>query len=137
MASDDVGQCPYREAIVARDAAAQPCSRRYVPEQRDGRSPHGLEFFYVSRPRHSVCLRSSSCGVLVVAGQRALKPASEPQSPKRRRPLGISDVIEHLANAPLFRSIPVERLFLRDHWEEFQRVFQLPLKDTEDIITVY
>src|SRR5438445_1298876 len=96
-----------------------------------------LELFYVSRPCDSVRLCSRSCGVLIVARQRTAEPASEPQSPKRRCPLCVCDVIEHLTDAPLLGSIPVQRFLLRDDGAEFQRGFQLALKDTEDVIPGY
>ena len=46
----DVGERSHAERVTARDAALHPRLARKIPEQRERRGAHGLEFIEVAAP---------------------------------------------------------------------------------------
>src|SRR2546421_144994 len=94
---DDKGQRAHRKGIAARDPRPYPSLRRHIGEKRNRREPHMTELLDVAGPGELICRRASRRNVLIVAGQRSLKTARKPQSSKRKRPLCIADMIQHLS----------------------------------------
>ncbi len=98
--------------IAARRPGSHPCVRGKVAEQRDGRQAHALEFLHVRCPRNAIGPRARDCDLLVETGQGRIESTREPQRPKGESTFGVADVIQHLANAPFARAVPVQRFLL-------------------------
>src|SRR4051794_10281387 len=114
MASDDEAEREHGERAAAGDALPGPRLRRQIAEEIDAGPPDVAELLDVSVPGTLIGCRSRHGDVLVEAGQRRVKAASEPQRTHDEDPFGIVHMAEDLAHAPLVRSIAMERAFLRD-----------------------
>src|SRR5262245_61689866 len=125
VAGHDVGEGPHTERIPARGSAPLPRLPRQVAEESETRGPDGAELLQVTRPGHRVGSRASRRDVLLVARQRALQAAGEPEGAERHQPLDVVQVPEHLAQAPLVLGVAEQGPLLVDRGEERARLLDL------------
>src|SRR5207302_1774433 len=92
-------------------------------------------FFDVFGPRNTVGLCARDGDELVEAGHWRFEAAPEPESPLQEHALGVRDMIQGLANAPLIRSVAMQRLLLRDAFEQRERVAELRFQNGDDRIS--
>lgn len=130
----DVRERAHRERIVARDPLSRPRLRWEVPEEGLGREPDGPKLLEMPRPRDVVRLRGRGSLVLIVTRQRAVEASGEPERAEREEPLGVVDVSEDLARAPLAGRIPLARALLRESPQERERVLPLSFQDGDDVL---
>ena len=84
-------------------------------------------------PRDLVGAGRGAGDVLIVAREWRVEAAGEPECAGYEHALGVVDVIENLADAPLLRLVAVERLFLGDAQQERRRFLELGLEDSDDV----
>src|ERR1700733_6848166 len=114
VSRDDESHGAYRKRIVARHARAQPCLGRHISEQGNRGKANPPELLDMSFPGDIVGASARRRDVLVVARQRSVEAAGEPERSKRKRALRVADMIQHLPDAPFVRRIPMERTLLRN-----------------------
>ncbi len=127
VSGDDIRKGADCEAIVAGNAAARPCLGWHISEKRDGGEADAAELLDVGGPGDCVRLRAGCRDVLVVAGQGTLKAVRKPEGAESDGALGVGDMVQQLADAPLFRRVAIKRFFFRDACEKCWRLFQLTL----------
>ena len=87
-------------------------------------------------PAHETSSARAAGGgdVLVVARERALEAAGEPESAGHEEALRVVDVIDDLADAPLLRLVAVKRLLLGNAEQKRGRFLKLGLEDADDVV---
>src|SRR6185295_18118897 len=107
--------------VAAGDAAAPPGVGRQVAEKGEGREAHAAKLLDLASPGDIVGLCAAVADFLIEARQGSVEAAGEPEGPVDGDPLGVVEVGEHLADAPLLRRITVEGPLLGDGGEEGHR----------------
>src|SRR5579859_1812825 len=125
VARDDISKGPHREGIITGYAAPHPGFGRHIGKQGDRSETHGPEFLGVSGPRELVGGSPACRDFLIVAGQRRLETSGKPERSERKSPLRVSNMIEHLPDAPFIRGVAVPRFLFGDLREQYPQVFEL------------
>src|SRR6185503_2765642 len=114
MSSKDVCKSAHRNSIIVCGTLTRPRLFGQITEESKGGQTDRAEFFNMTRPGNIFGSRRSNAEVLIVARKSILKTASKPMSTKKKNPLRIVDVVEQLADRPLFRRVSMARLFFRN-----------------------
>lgn len=134
MACADERERADGEWIVAGDAATHPCGSGHVGEERIGGEADATKIFDVRGPGIIVGMGAGNADVLVVAGQRRVEAAREPQSSKCEGAFGVRNVAQDLADRPFVRSVPVKRFFFGDGGEKCERFGELTVERRHNVI---
>lgn len=134
VAGKYVSQCPHGEGIPAGHSAPHPGLGRQISEKGQTSQADRAELFDMTGPRKLVGLCSGSTNVLIVARQWAVEAAGKPECTGKEDPLAVVDVIEYLADAPLFGRVAIERFLVGDGRQEGKHFFQLSIEQAEDVV---
>src|SRR6266545_4891522 len=133
MSGRDVREGPHAEGIPAGDAAPPPGLRRQIAEEGDSREADPAELLDVTGPRDLVGASRGGADLLVVARERAVEAAGEPECAGDEHALGVVDVTDDLPDAPLLRRVTVKRLLLGHAGEERGHLLELSSEDADDV----
>src|SRR4030095_7949737 len=109
---NDVRQSAHGERMAVDHAVPHPGLRRQLVKERQRRGADRSKLVDVTGPWSRVGVRTRRSDVLVEAWQRGVESAREPERPKDEYALGIVDVTDDLADAPLVGGVAMMRLFL-------------------------
>src|ERR1700722_13600352 len=85
-------------------------------------------------PCHAIRLRPLRRNSLIVARQRSLEAASEPQRAEGKSPLRVGDMVHNLPDAPAVRRVAMDRSLFGNPVEHSEGFMQLPFDNGARII---
>ena len=133
VTGDEEGEGADAEVLFVGDAGAEPSLFGHVLEERERREADALELFDVGLPWDGIGAGGGGGGVGVVALERRGEAAGEPEGAEGEGALGVGDVVEDLADAPLVSGVAVEGGLFGDGGEEAHGVFELVGEDFADV----
>src|SRR5688572_4103675 len=133
MPRRDVRERANTERIPAGDTAARPGLRGKVAEERHRRAPDRLKVVEKVRPRALVGARLPYRDVLLEARQRTVESAREPERAKGEETLGVAQMVDHLANAPLVGRVAMQGLLVGDVAKRGEHFLSLLLEGPADV----
>src|SRR5215831_10982320 len=99
---------PHGKRIAAGDTGSHPGFFRQFLEKAERAQTDLTKFFDMTGPGKVISSAAFNCNLLVKAGQRAVKPASKPQSAEDKDAFSIVHVVPGLAYAPFIRRITIQ-----------------------------
>jgi hypothetical protein len=134
MPRNNVSQGIHRHHTAASHSTPLPPLRRHIPKQSKRSPPHIPKLLHMPRPGKPVRPCPTHSHILIETSQRLTEPAPKPQSPKRKCPFRIAHMIQALPDAPLLRSIPVQRFIFRNGRKKRGRLAKLTFHHANNVI---